>query len=586
MTTLKQISDDNDLTFIGLPFPHNICALLFSWEAGIATDFHSAYFDCGEKSLVSAQQRLLSLLSSRLRPEMKVLVTGSGVGHLTEMLQSAGHDVTCIADDAAQLTCVQNLYGSDLPIEKTRLQDFYRDAGEWDLLVLLHNSSNLAQLDLLGKASHLLRPDGGILVLDDFDCRRTGSGSSTAHMKKYFLAMAERFGFSPVYEQDCSKNILPILDFFGQSVEKNKSKLKRYTGCSSVVLDELMQNNKIAQRKYLDGERGCFLLHLRREKKKPWELRYITEDNQPEVSELYARVFEQKMSPAFWRWKYGPGRGQAIGLWQNQQLIAHYGGMSRTFVHRGDNALFSQSCDVMVAPEVRAVMMRRGPFFLVCSTFVEHYIGYGTPHIAAYGFPNERANRLPHKLGIYSKPMTQVSEASWSAAENKTLWLKMRIIDPESSRDASMVELLWQRMRNDLDHLYLGVRDAKWWRERYTRHPQFDYRIFLLEKCIGKKPVAVFAVKVEGSRLELIDWVAPVANFAKLIAAARHIAAQEGFSDVYSWVSSPVVPWIEKTAPKYTNLAISVPGNSWTEGPDSTIFREKLWLTGGDTDFH
>jgi len=41
------------------------------------------------------------------------------------------------------------------------------------------------------------------------------------------------------------------------------------------------------------------------------------------------------MSPAHWHWKYAEGRGQAIGVWQDKELIAHYGGMTRTYCFLG-----------------------------------------------------------------------------------------------------------------------------------------------------------------------------------------------------------------------------------------------------------
>ena len=45
-----------------------------------------------------------------------------------------------------------------------------------------------------------------------------------------------------------------------------------------------------------------------------------------------ASIFGHEMSPEHWQWKYGDGRGEAIGVWEDGALIAHYGGVARRIV--------------------------------------------------------------------------------------------------------------------------------------------------------------------------------------------------------------------------------------------------------------
>jgi len=58
----------------------------------------------------------------------------------------------------------------------------------------------------------------------------------------------------------------------------------------------------------------------------------ITEVDAAAMRGLFADVFGKPMSAAFRQWKYRPGAGHGIGVWQGNALVAHYGGVGADIV--------------------------------------------------------------------------------------------------------------------------------------------------------------------------------------------------------------------------------------------------------------
>jgi len=120
------------------------------------------------------------------------------------------------------------------------------------------------------------------------------------------------------------------------------------------------------------------------------------------VLALFSRAFGT-VPPAGWHaWKYGSEglQGRAMGLWADDgRLVAHYAGFPRRMLWHGNPVEAIQIGDVMVAPEVRGLLSRRGPFFQVCSAFFDQWVGPGRSFALAFGFPSDRAIRLGMALG-------------------------------------------------------------------------------------------------------------------------------------------------------------------------------------------
>ena len=569
-----------------LPFPLNIQALVFSREYGFAPSYlHHGHYNHPGEPADTAQARAISFLLANLPPTGKLLAIESGLGGLTAKLQENGYNVTGITSDEQLFKAMQELHGPSLPVCYASPEHFREGAGEWDALLFHESTQQLSTLALFEQASTLLKPDGEIIILDEFSLTRTAPGLDYLHLKQHVLNQAERFGFSCNMETACNEAIAPALDFLDHAIRKYRPELISTNAATPEQLDLLLQGIRTRREQYLNGQRGHFLLHLKRQQVPKWQVRQITAADQPAVSVLFEQVFGHPLSPQFWQWKYDAGRGDAIGLWQDDQLVAHYGGMVRRFHHKDTVQIASQSCDVMVAPQQRAILSRKGPFFLTCSTYLEQFVGYGRPYLLAYGFPNERAYRLPYKLGLYSEPITRVNSLIWPAAPGRFL-LGTRPLDLASSGDRTILNSLWNMMRTDLDSLFAGIRDADYWDSRYCAHPRFSYQLALVYHRLWRTPMAALVLKQEGERMELLDWVGPIRHNAAAIAAARKLTMEAGCSELYLWASEPVAETLAETRPRFEQLNILVPTNAWTSAPPIKGLQGKFWLTGGDTDFH
>ena len=123
----------------------------------------------------------------------------------------------------------------------------------------------------------------------------------------------------------------------------------------------------------------------------------------PAVLDLFENTFHHSMTPATWQWKYGHHSGYQIGVWRDDQLIAHYGGCGRRILFFGQPQHAVQIADVMVNSNDRGILTKTGPFFLMAATFPERFVGYGKPFLVGFGFPNERAMKVAERHGLYAE---------------------------------------------------------------------------------------------------------------------------------------------------------------------------------------
>ena len=188
---------------------------------------------------------------------------------------------------------------------------------------------------------------------------------------------------------------------------------------------------------------------------------------------LHRRVFGSTVDAAWFDWKYRHGGGEAVGLWQGNELVAHCGGTPRTVLHHGRPARDLQIGDVMVAPEWRGVLRRRGPFYHVSERLYSSRLGPGKNFFAAFGFPNERHLRLAVKMGL-SWDGGPVEALSWSGtgALPRLGWSwraeTLAVDHPEFDR---RVNHAWSAMQQEADQYSMGVRDAAYLRWRFARRP-------------------------------------------------------------------------------------------------------------------
>lgn len=416
-----------------------------------------------------------------------------------------------------------------------------------ELVVLRHCCRGRDPLGLLCALDRVLDPAGVVdcLVLDQFVRQRSPEDAPGSLALDGFVELAERLGWTVAHQE-------PIGG---------------------------------------DARAGEHLLHLRRRAAPADRLHPVGPAEARQMQQLFAHVFGHVLSPEQWQWKYGEGRGFALGLSRAGRLIAHYGGSTRQVLWRGRPADACQVCDVMVAPEANEALIRKGPMYQVSASFLTAYLGWGHRHALAYGFPSDRHHALARRLRLYDG-VDSVVRAHWSVpVDLPPPRLAVQVLDAQAlapgGRVDAIVQRLWQRMAASFASQIIGVRDGAWLRHRYLAHPVLRYELLLVRSRWTRRPLGVVVLRVHEQHLEVLDLVAPPAAWPALVAVARSRAVRAGSSRVDLWITQSQlqhVAGIEPDAFAVAPLNITVPANIHTPGPVDEV-RDRWLLLAGDADF-
>lgn len=317
-----------------------------------------------------------------------------------------------------------------------------------------------------------------------------------------------------------------------------------------------------------------------------WQVRPASADDEAALLRLFRQCFGYDMPPEQWRWKYAGSRSPGFLAERNGQVVAFYGGMPRPMQYFGEAAQAVQIGDVMVAPEERSILTRRGAFFRVASAFLEASIGYDKPYLLGFGFPTARALRLAERQNLYAK-VGEMHEWRWPASPGRSsLRLRGRMLGmPLSGQTAGKIDRLWQEMGAELASNIVGVRDAAWLQQRFAAHPTQHYQIWLVEKRLTGAALGALVLRQHDGEIELLDVIAPPSRLPQLIAWAQRLAGRSGRQSLRFWASSALTPALSACGGERHALDLQIPCNIWSPGPPPAKIAGFWWLTAGDTDF-
>jgi len=317
--------------------------------------------------------------------------------------------------------------------------------------------------------------------------------------------------------------------------------------------------------------------------KAKWRLRWASIHDQNALLSLFTAAFGDSMSPRLWRWKYAESYRQGILAHIKGRAIAYYGGMTRSCWQHGREFMTVQICDVMVAPEVRGILTRRGAFAQTAETFLSAQTGPDKPCRLAFGFPTGRAAKLGERLGMYARGDT-FFEASWTTGQTAHLpfWLKL---EPLHEGNLAVLDKLWQVMKQSMPYYVLPRKDADFFRWRYMEHPLNTYHIHLVSWRGFNKAVGAVVLRDHGAGhgLELMDFVGRPDAFELLLRAALDIAGQMNRQRVFSWMTTRVITMLPDPSAQseISGVYIDPPALKEMAGRQD----DRLWFLGGDTDF-
>lgn len=575
-------------------FPLNVYARMLELGEGRVDYLHYGLFERDDEPVWQAQERASQRLWAALPPPCRVLEVGIGVGTTLRRLGEAGYQALGITPDAAQVAEVRSRHGGAVRVLTSTLEALPAEHGPWDLMLLQESAQYIAPLALFEAADRLLvAEDAHLVVMDEFALDRLGPDHGGLHDHRHFLALARRMGWQLVQEQDVSQQAGRTLSAISRLVQQQRESLCRELALDAHQIDALVVAAERYRRLYEQGVYGYRLLRLQRARRPALRLGAVGPDQSAAMRALFARVFGKTMDAAEWHWKYGDGRGRAVGLWRGSELLAHYAAATRWCRIDGRLERACQVGDVMVLPEANAGLGRRSALHQVSATLLEAEIGWGQPHRVGFGFPNSRAQKVAEKLGLYAT-VDEVVQLEWPAPPRRRwgdAWWRLEPVDPAALDEGGVawreLEALWQQMATGLPAALLPLRDPAWLRHRYGQRPGVVYRLLLQRHRLSGRARGAFVLREHDLGTELMDLVGPPTVFQALVRAARQQAALRAGGMLQTWIteSHRLVLDDPQDPARRTALDVRVPTSVHTAGPAPEHLRGRWFLMSGDTDF-
>lgn len=319
-------------------------------------------------------------------------------------------------------------------------------------------------------------------------------------------------------------------------------------------------------------------------------LRDLRTDHRSALLQLHREVFGGHADSRWFEWKYVQGGGQGVGLWLRDRMVAFCGGTPRSVCHKGRWLRDLQIGDVMVLPEWRGVLTRRGPFFHVCESFYRSRLGSQQDFDVAWGFPNLRHLQLAVKMGL-SWDAGVMHELVWSTKGVELPWnVQAR---PWVAADAAQFDrsigAFWAAMHQSAtaSDVALGRRDSDHARWRYLQRPDRRYRWLRVGRAWSLRPmgVAVLAESTADGALSWLDWIGPMDALPLASLACRVHAARQGASYLTAWASDAVCAQLSVTEPARTAVASGLGVPVASDVTENSVSSLNWWFMGGDTDF-
>lgn len=570
-----------------LIFPLNVYAYALLLENGQVEALHYGLFKQENTTTHQAQHEATALLFSKLSDTSKrILEVGMGLGATFMRLLQQDYQVHGITPDSAQIAIFNKVFGKHPSVSCQRFEDFKAVPESFDLILFQESAQYIAPLEIFNQAQILLPMDGEILIMDEFSLRREETDSEGLHSLTDMIRLAERMGFQLIEQIDLSAIAAPTLSHMLRLTAKFRSHLISELSLDSETLEKLDASNQDYQHKYAKGLFGYALLRFKKTLLPKWRVGILDNRHTSEMQQLFSRTFGHDMSPQLWRWKYEHNGSRALGVWRENRLIAHYGGMLRAVLLFGRTITAVQIGDVMVDSNERGVLTRKGPFFLMAATFQESYVGFGKPILTGYGFPNERAMRVAERLGLYSR-VGGMQKIEWQPIK-KTPHLLTRLeeINAEHSVwQTSLIDNLWQKMAVDFKMAIIGIRDRDYLRYRYLTHPHHHYQLLLVRGRIDRQIHGLIVLRHDQHETEIMDLIGPLRAMPLMIAHARRVAGIHKKNQLAIHIPKNFATLFTKIGGSQTGQEIPIPAPSWSFGLHSETLCDRWWLTGGDMDF-
>jgi len=316
------------------------------------------------------------------------------------------------------------------------------------------------------------------------------------------------------------------------------------------------------------------------------EVRFVNPEDASHIRALFKKIFNEEMSEAHWHWKYQRPQSEAVVVYKEDQLLAHYGGVGTDIKLEGKDSTAMQITDLMVDPDARHGVRSRSPFYLSGKKFLESTVGFDNDYLLSYGFPSERAMGLSVKLGFFT-PVGRMLEVKWEVSSCSTSFLEKTVLINKTNFDEYAVKIndLWGQFQKLFTEKIICRKDAEFFKWRYLEHPSKEYTILMILNRITGSPIGLLVCRAEKERVFLMDLLGSSLNLSKLIGHALAITTREKHSVLATWCSDTFKNEFSVSGAVQRELPVLIPACTATKGPSPETQKNMWWFMPGDTDY-
>lgn len=316
------------------------------------------------------------------------------------------------------------------------------------------------------------------------------------------------------------------------------------------------------------------------------EVREIPLQDLSLIRPLFRQIFGADISTEMLAWKYGEGRGRSYGAFaQDGTLLAHCGVFYRSALADGQSCRIAQLGDLMALPgRVGGLSRFSSPFSLLIRKVLDDLPGQSNPDGLAFGFPSDRAMRLGEHLGLFA-----AIDRMWELVFTPlpASWRADRVV-PMAFSDKAFTDTanhLWQQMASTHGKDLVGVRDAAYLLQRYSRHPSHQYGCHLVSTRWWDRPLGLLFSRMDGEQCELLDILAHPSNMERVLQTARQRMAVWGAVTMKLWLTERYTKLYCPLADSHSQLEFRIMANPYSSAGHPERFAGRWWLTSGDTDY-
>ena len=303
---------------------------------------------------------------------------------------------------------------------------------------------------------------------------------------------------------------------------------------------------------------------------------------------LHRTVFQSDVDARWHAWKYGVAHGFGSGVWSDEKLVAHCGGLARILWLAGQQTAGLQIGDVMVEPQWRGILTRRGPFFHASQHFYSTQIGVRRPFQLGFGFPGERHLRLARAVGLL-RDGGSILAMHWDTAhaDAPAAWAWRWIpLNPDDATFDATVNHAWNTMKARSTSLAIGQRDAAYMRWRFVERPDRKHHFFMLRRPWSRTAAGIAVLDLHTPQsAHWLDWVGDPELMALACRACRAEAARHGLHRLEMWASPEVAQRLAATRWTHQTETVRLGIVNTSTLDEATTAKLRWWLMGGDTDF-